>query len=85
MLVIDPGQRYRVSVFNIPKPEQNHSGYDISTDVIVPGESETIFGCCICCFKLSKLNQEKFVLITWLKLWMCVSMLVVHKFYLISA
>ncbi|XP_070784981.1 interleukin 17 receptor A1a [Enoplosus armatus] len=36
MVVLDPGQRYRVSVFNIPKPEWRHSGYDVSADVIVP-------------------------------------------------
>uniref|UniRef100_A0A3B4ZSW2 Interleukin 17 receptor A n=1 Tax=Stegastes partitus TaxID=144197 RepID=A0A3B4ZSW2_9TELE len=36
MLVLIPGQTYRVSVFNIPKPEINHSTYDISTNVRVP-------------------------------------------------
>ncbi|KAM9846185.1 interleukin 17 receptor A1a [Aulostomus maculatus] len=35
MLVLDPGQRYHVSVFNIPKPELGHSSYDISAEVIV--------------------------------------------------
>ncbi|XP_044042137.1 interleukin 17 receptor A1a [Siniperca chuatsi] len=35
-MLLDPGQRYRVSVFNIPKPELGHSSYDVSTDVIVP-------------------------------------------------
>uniref|UniRef100_A0A7N8XJQ2 Interleukin 17 receptor A1a n=1 Tax=Mastacembelus armatus TaxID=205130 RepID=A0A7N8XJQ2_9TELE len=36
MVVLEPGHRYRVSVFNIPKPELGHSSYDVSTDVIVP-------------------------------------------------
>ncbi|XP_070848017.1 interleukin 17 receptor A1a isoform X2 [Chaetodon trifascialis] len=36
MLVVDPGERYRVSIFNIPKPELGHSNYDVSADVIVP-------------------------------------------------
>ncbi|XP_028255248.1 interleukin 17 receptor A1a [Parambassis ranga] len=37
MVVLDPGQRYHVSVFNIPKPELDYSSYDVSTDVSVPG------------------------------------------------
>ncbi|XP_061617844.1 interleukin 17 receptor A1a [Phyllopteryx taeniolatus] len=37
MVVLDPEHRYRVSVFNIPKPEVGHSGYDISENVVVPG------------------------------------------------
>ncbi|KAJ4924541.1 hypothetical protein JOQ06_003496 [Pogonophryne albipinna] len=37
MLVLDPGQTYQVSVFNIPKPEINHSNYDVSKIVVVPG------------------------------------------------
>lgn len=40
MLIVDPDQSYRVSVFNIPKPELEHSSYDVSTKVIVPGEFE---------------------------------------------
>ncbi|KAK2882758.1 interleukin 17 receptor A1a [Channa argus] len=36
MVVLDPGQEYRVSVFNIPKPELGHSGYDVSKDFTVP-------------------------------------------------
>uniref|UniRef100_UPI0037E888F7 interleukin 17 receptor A1a n=1 Tax=Semicossyphus pulcher TaxID=241346 RepID=UPI0037E888F7 len=36
-LVVDPGQSYRVSVFNIPKPELGHSSYDVSADISVPG------------------------------------------------
>ncbi|KAM9334585.1 interleukin 17 receptor A1a [Symphorus nematophorus] len=36
MVVLDPGQTYRVSVFNIPKPELGHSSYDVSTNVEVP-------------------------------------------------
>ncbi|XP_054480883.1 interleukin 17 receptor A1a [Anoplopoma fimbria] len=36
MLVVDPGQSYSVSVFNIPKPEQGHSNYDVRRDVNVP-------------------------------------------------
>lgn len=38
MLVLQPGQEYKVSVFNIPKPEEGHSFYDVSTRVQVPGE-----------------------------------------------
>lgn len=47
MLVLDPGQSYQVSVFNIPKPELHHSSYDIRENVRVPGElnSEPVFGC----------------------------------------
>lgn len=41
MVVLDPGQQYTVSVVNIPKPELGHSSYDVSTDVIVPGESKS--------------------------------------------
>ncbi|XP_019721791.1 interleukin 17 receptor A1a [Hippocampus comes] len=37
MVVVDPGHSYRVSVFNIPKPEVGHSDYDVSQDVVVPG------------------------------------------------
>ncbi|XP_073336427.1 interleukin 17 receptor A1a isoform X2 [Pagrus major] len=36
MVVVDPGQTYLVSVFNIPKPELGHSWYDVSTNVTVP-------------------------------------------------
>ncbi|XP_040004390.1 interleukin 17 receptor A1a [Xiphias gladius] len=36
MVVLDPGEKYQVSVFNIPKPELGHSSYDISTDVTAP-------------------------------------------------
>ncbi|KAM9309517.1 interleukin 17 receptor A1a [Pholidichthys leucotaenia] len=37
MLVLDPGETYHVSVFNIPKPEINHSNYHVQEDVTVPG------------------------------------------------
>lgn len=47
MLVVDPGQKYRVSVFNIPKPELEHSSYDVSTNVTVPGESKKMWLFCI--------------------------------------
>lgn len=36
MLVLQPGQSYRVSAVNIPKPEMGHSFYDVSQDVTVP-------------------------------------------------
>ncbi|XP_049617409.1 interleukin 17 receptor A1a [Syngnathus scovelli] len=36
MLVLDPGHMYRVSVFNIPKPELGHSHYDVSKNIVVP-------------------------------------------------
>lgn len=47
MLVLDPGQSYQVSVFNIPKPELHHSSYDIRKNLLVPRElnSEPVFGC----------------------------------------
>ncbi|XP_035530901.1 interleukin 17 receptor A1a [Morone saxatilis] len=49
MLVLDPGKRYRVSVFNIPKPELDHSSYDVSTDVFVPDcQDPTIRGTQFC-------------------------------------
>ncbi|CAL8242331.1 unnamed protein product [Merluccius merluccius] len=35
-VVVDPGQTYLVSVFNIPKPEPLHSGYDIRKEITVP-------------------------------------------------
>lgn len=38
MVVVDPGQKYQVSVFNIPKPELGHSWYDVSMPVSVPGK-----------------------------------------------
>ncbi|KAM3587834.1 uncharacterized protein V6R79_014903 [Siganus canaliculatus] len=37
MVVLDPGQRYLVSVSNIPKPEMHHSKDDVSAIVEVPG------------------------------------------------
>uniref|UniRef100_A0A8C5E4M2 Interleukin-17 receptor A-like n=1 Tax=Gouania willdenowi TaxID=441366 RepID=A0A8C5E4M2_GOUWI len=37
MLILDPGHQYRVSVFNIPKPQLEHSSYDISSELSVPG------------------------------------------------
>ncbi|XP_051912108.1 interleukin 17 receptor A1a isoform X2 [Hippocampus zosterae] len=37
MVVVNPGHSYRVSVFNIPKPEVGHSDYDVSQNVVVPG------------------------------------------------
>ncbi|KAK5849138.1 hypothetical protein PBY51_008802 [Eleginops maclovinus] len=40
MLVVDPGQKYLVSVFNIPKPEIHHTGYDVTKVVSVPGCEE---------------------------------------------
>ncbi|XP_076010376.1 interleukin 17 receptor A1a [Genypterus blacodes] len=36
MVVVNPGQIYRVSAFNIPRPEPEHSSYDVSTEVRVP-------------------------------------------------
>lgn len=36
MLVLVPGETYRVSVFNIPKPELGHTYYDVSARVTVP-------------------------------------------------
>lgn len=45
MLVLDPGQSYRVSVFNIPKPELGHSSYDISKYVDVEGEKNSALVC----------------------------------------
>ncbi|XP_028427062.1 interleukin 17 receptor A1a [Perca flavescens] len=36
MVVLEPGQTYRVSVFNIPKPELGHSSYDVSEEIFVP-------------------------------------------------
>lgn len=37
MLAVDPGESYKVSVYNIPRPELHHSHYDVSADVIAPG------------------------------------------------
>ncbi|KAG7276619.1 hypothetical protein CRUP_025843 [Coryphaenoides rupestris] len=34
---VEPGQTYRVSIFNIPEPELLHSEYDVSRVVTVPG------------------------------------------------
>ncbi|KAF7644893.1 hypothetical protein LDENG_00213800 [Lucifuga dentata] len=36
MVVVEPGQIYRVSVFNIPKPQPDQTSYDVSTEVRVP-------------------------------------------------
>uniref|UniRef100_A0AAQ4QI37 SEFIR domain-containing protein n=1 Tax=Gasterosteus aculeatus aculeatus TaxID=481459 RepID=A0AAQ4QI37_GASAC len=36
-MLVDPGQTYHVSVFNIPKTEVGYSTYDVSTDVTTPG------------------------------------------------
>lgn len=38
MLAVVPDESYRVSVYNIPRPELHHSHYDVSTDVTAPGE-----------------------------------------------
>ncbi|XP_038130782.1 interleukin 17 receptor A1a [Cyprinodon tularosa] len=35
-LVLNPGEQYAVSVYNIPKPEQGHSSIDVSRDIRVP-------------------------------------------------
>ncbi|KAJ3612439.1 hypothetical protein NHX12_020715 [Muraenolepis orangiensis] len=32
----EPGQTYLLSVFNLPKPEPLHSGYDISREITIP-------------------------------------------------
>ncbi|XP_075900345.1 interleukin 17 receptor A1a isoform X2 [Nelusetta ayraudi] len=37
MLEVTPGQTYKISVSNIPKPEQGHSSYDVSVKLRVPG------------------------------------------------
>lgn len=66
MLVVEPGQMYRVSVFNIPKPEIRHSNYDVSTDLTVPGElkSKSTRNCfyisvCLRCFILRLFSKLK--------------------------
>lgn len=38
MLAVDPDESYRVSVYNIPRPELHHSHYDVSAEVTAPGE-----------------------------------------------
>lgn len=40
MLAVTPGQTYKISVSNIPKPEQGHSSYDVSIKLQVPGEHQ---------------------------------------------
>lgn len=42
MVVLDPGESYLVSVFNIPKPEMYHSNYDVSSPISVPGEFKPV-------------------------------------------
>uniref|UniRef100_UPI003AAAA5E8 interleukin 17 receptor A1a n=1 Tax=Centroberyx gerrardi TaxID=166262 RepID=UPI003AAAA5E8 len=37
MVVVEPGHEYRVSVFNLPKPELGYTGYNIGEDATVPG------------------------------------------------
>ncbi|XP_027899751.1 interleukin 17 receptor A1a [Xiphophorus couchianus] len=37
VLVLNPGEKYYVSVYNIPRPEQGHSNYDVSRQIQVPG------------------------------------------------
>ncbi|XP_056445573.1 interleukin 17 receptor A1a [Gadus chalcogrammus] len=36
-VMVDPGQTYLVSVFNIPKPEPLHSSYKVHKEITVPG------------------------------------------------
>ncbi|XP_059905465.1 interleukin 17 receptor A1a [Gadus macrocephalus] len=36
-VMVDPGQTYLVSVFNIPKPEPFHSSYNVHKEITVPG------------------------------------------------
>ncbi|XP_056223761.1 interleukin 17 receptor A1a isoform X1 [Seriola aureovittata] len=57
MVVVDPGQRYRVSVFNIPKPELRHSSYDVSADVIVPDCRDSIMQMTQFCIESGSLWQ----------------------------
>ncbi|CAL8323244.1 unnamed protein product [Lota lota] len=35
-VMVDPGQTYLVSIFNIPKPEPLHSGYNVNREITVP-------------------------------------------------
>uniref|UniRef100_A0A8C6WPK8 SEFIR domain-containing protein n=1 Tax=Neogobius melanostomus TaxID=47308 RepID=A0A8C6WPK8_9GOBI len=54
VLVVDPGQMYRVSVENIPKPELDHSVSSISREVSVPGKRRVVCVdgaecCCVLC------------------------------------
>ncbi|XP_047430649.1 interleukin 17 receptor A1a [Mugil cephalus] len=37
MVVLDPAHEYQVSVFNIPKPEIEHTVYNVNKNVLVPG------------------------------------------------
>ncbi|KAM4711726.1 interleukin 17 receptor A1a [Anableps anableps] len=37
VLVLSPGEQYHVSVYNIPRPEQGHSSFDVSREVHVQG------------------------------------------------
>ncbi|XP_061816674.1 interleukin 17 receptor A1a [Nerophis lumbriciformis] len=58
MLVLDPGHMYRVSVFNIPKPEMFHSNYDISTQVHVPGCEDSVMKMTQFCIERGSLWQS---------------------------
>lgn len=48
MITVEPGQRYQISVFNIPKPELYHSHYDVSKNVTIPGELQWSAFICVC-------------------------------------
>ncbi|XP_008399760.1 interleukin 17 receptor A1a [Poecilia reticulata] len=37
VLVLNPGEEYYVSVYNIPRPEQGHSNFDVNRQIQVPG------------------------------------------------
>uniref|UniRef100_A0A3B3XDU6 SEFIR domain-containing protein n=1 Tax=Poecilia mexicana TaxID=48701 RepID=A0A3B3XDU6_9TELE len=37
VLVLNPGEEYDVSVYNIPRPEQGHSNFEVNRQIQVPG------------------------------------------------
>ncbi|XP_035257914.1 interleukin-17 receptor A-like [Anguilla anguilla] len=41
-LVVDPDQKYIVSVNNLPKPNLNHDSYNVSKEITIPGCADAI-------------------------------------------
>uniref|UniRef100_A0A3B3YQ51 SEFIR domain-containing protein n=1 Tax=Poecilia mexicana TaxID=48701 RepID=A0A3B3YQ51_9TELE len=64
VLVLNPGEEYDVSVYNIPRPEQGHSNFEVNRQIQVPGKLNQNTQLCIergeshSCFPRSILVHE---------------------------
>ncbi|KAM3858915.1 interleukin 17 receptor A1a [Diretmus argenteus] len=54
-VVVDPGQTYHVSVYNLPKPELGNTGYDVSREVLVPSCQDPKMQQCKVCIETGSL------------------------------